>query len=184
MANFKTAWNAFWTIFKSDELAKTWNDIVANPQPALPPAATKSEATEKQEEAPSTPVKSTTKGEAVHALAILQRESRLIDFLQEDIAPYSNEQIGAAVRKVHDDAHNALEKYFKLVPIRTENEGEGVTLDKSFDSKQIRLTGKTAGEPPFHGTLLHRGWKAENITLPQRTDAVDPTVICPAEVEI
>ena len=109
MANFKTAWNAFWSIFKSDELAQTWKDIVANPQPALPPAEIKSEATEKQEEATS-PVKSTLKGEAVHALAILQRESRLIDFLQEDIAPYSNEQIGAAVRKVHDDAHNALEK--------------------------------------------------------------------------
>ena len=181
MANFKTAWNAFWSIFKSDKLAQTWKDIVANPQPALPPAEIKSEATEKQEEATS-PVKSTLKGEAVHALAILQRESRLIDFLQEDIAP--NEQIGAAVRKVHDDAHNALEKYFKLVPIRTENEGEGITLDKSFDSKQIRLTGKTAGEPPFRGTLLHRGWKAENITLPQRTDAVDPAVVCPAEVEI
>ncbi|MBO7533088.1 MAG: hypothetical protein J6T46_03810 [Victivallales bacterium] len=45
MANFKTAWNAFWSIFKSDELAKTWNDIVANPQPALPPAEIKSETT-------------------------------------------------------------------------------------------------------------------------------------------
>ena len=184
MANFKTAWNAFWTIFKSDELAKAWNDIVANPQPALPPAEPKSEPTEPQEEAPSPAVKSTVKGEAVHTLAILQRESRLIDFLQEDIAPYTNEQIGAAVRKVHDDAHNALEKYFKLAPIRMENEGDTITLDKSFDSKQIRLTGKTAGEPPFRGTLLHRGWKAENITLPQRTDAVDPAVICPAEVEI
>ena len=117
MANFKTAWNAFWTIFKSDELAKTWNDIVANPQPALPPAEPKTEPPESQEEAPIPPVKSTVKGEAVHTLAILQRESRLIDFLQEDIAPYTNEQIGAAVRKVHDDAHTALEKYFKLVPI-------------------------------------------------------------------
>ena len=184
MANFKTAWNAFWTIFKSDELAKTWNDIVANPQPALPPAEPQAEPTEPQEEAPTPAVKSTTKGEAVHTLALLQRESRLIDFLQEDIAPYTNEQIGAAVRKVHDDAHNALEKYFKLVPFRTENEGDGITLDKSFDSKQIRLTGKTAGEPPFRGTLLHRGWKAENISLPQRTDAVDPAVVCPAEVEI
>ena len=93
MANFKTAWNAFWTIFKSDELAKAWNDIVANPQPALPPAEPKSEPIEPQEETPSPTVKSTVKGEAVHTLAILQRESRLIDFLQEDIAPYTNEQI-------------------------------------------------------------------------------------------
>ena len=185
MANFKTAWNAFWSIFKSDELAKTWNDIVASPrQPALPPVENKPEQAEIQVETPVAATQATAKGEAVHALAILQRESRLIDFLQEDIAPYSNEQIGAVVRKVHDDAHNALEKYFKLTPIRTEAEGDSITLDKSFDSKQIRLTGKTVGEPPFHGHLLHRGWKAENIALPQRTDAVDPSVVCPAEVEI
>ncbi|MBP5672110.1 MAG: DUF2760 domain-containing protein [Victivallales bacterium] len=184
MANFKTAWNAFWSIFKSDDLAKTWNDIVANPQPALPPAEKEKTEAESQPQETTKPAPVTAKGEAVHTLAILQRESRLIDFLQEDIAPYSNEQIGAAVRKVHDDAHNALEKYFKLTPIRTEAEGETITLDKSFDGRQIRLTGKTAGEPPFRGQLLHRGWKAESINLPQRTDAVDPSVICPAEVEI
>ena len=185
MANFKIAWNAFWSIFKSDDLAKTWNDIVANPQPAaLPPAEKEKTEAEPQPQETTTPAPVTAKGEAVHTLAILQRESRLIDFLQEDIAPYSNEQIGAAVRKVHDDAHNALEKYFKLTPIRTEAEGETITLDKSFDGRQIRLTGKTAGEPPFRGQLLHRGWKAESINLPQRTDAVDPSVICPAEVEI
>ena len=184
MANFKTAWNAFWSIFKSDDLAKAWKDVVTNPQPALPPAEKDKPKAELQPQETAKPARSTVEGEAVHTLAILQRESRLIDFLQEDIAPYTNEQIGAAVRKVHDDAHNALEKYFKLVPIRTEAEGEAITLDKSFDGRQIRLTGKPAGEPPFRGLLLHRGWKAESITLPQRTDAVDPSVVCPAEVEI
>ena len=40
-------------------------------------------------------------------LAILQRDSRLIDFLQEDIAAYSDDQIGAAVREIHDQSRDA-----------------------------------------------------------------------------
>src|ERR1051325_6760475 len=38
---------------------------------------------------------------AAQVLAVLQRDGRLIDFLMEDIAPYSDAQIGAAVRNVH-----------------------------------------------------------------------------------
>ncbi|MCD4755860.1 MAG: DUF2760 domain-containing protein, partial [Deltaproteobacteria bacterium] len=37
----------------------------------------------------------------VQTLGLLQREGRLIDFLQEDIEPYDDAQIGAAVREVH-----------------------------------------------------------------------------------
>ena len=44
---------------------------------------------------------------ALQILAILQRDSRLIDFVMEDIAPYSDEQVGAAVRGLHDQAATA-----------------------------------------------------------------------------
>src|SRR5207253_6846543 len=37
-------------------------------------------------------------GAAVQLLAILQREGRLLDFLQEDVDGYADAQIGAAVR--------------------------------------------------------------------------------------
>src|ERR1044072_8265170 len=46
---------------------------------------------------------------AVQILAILQRDGRLIDFFTEDIAPYSDQQIGAAVRDLHQSCKNALE---------------------------------------------------------------------------
>ena len=35
---------------------------------------------------------------AVQMLALLQRDGRLIDFLTEDVAPYPDAQLGAAVR--------------------------------------------------------------------------------------
>ena len=46
-------------------------------------------------------------GERVEALGILQRDSRLIDFLMEDIASYSDEQVGAAVRELLAEPNKA-----------------------------------------------------------------------------
>src|SRR5688572_29362442 len=55
--------------------------------------------------APTPPVEATaveiieaTTDRAVQMLAMLQRDGRLIDFFTEDISPYSDAQIGAAVR--------------------------------------------------------------------------------------
>src|SRR5579862_1330026 len=54
---------------------------------------------------------------ALQMLGILQRDSRLIDFLMEDVGPYTEEQVGAAARKMHDDCRKALEQYVRLEPV-------------------------------------------------------------------
>src|SRR5947209_2001150 len=38
---------------------------------------------------------------ALGLLGVLQQEGRLLDFLEEDLAGYSDEQIGAAARGIH-----------------------------------------------------------------------------------
>ena len=38
---------------------------------------------------------------ALRLLALLQQEGRLVDFLEEDLAPYSDVQVGSAVRAIH-----------------------------------------------------------------------------------
>ena len=38
---------------------------------------------------------------ALQMLQLLQRDSRLVDFLMEDISSYTDDQIGAAVRTLH-----------------------------------------------------------------------------------
>ena len=48
---------------------------------------------------PPVPVVRTSDG-ALQILAILQRDSRLIDFLMEDVSGYSDDQVGAAVREL------------------------------------------------------------------------------------
>ena len=58
-------------------------------------------------------------------LAALQRESRLVDFLQEDFSGYSDDQIGAAVREVQRDSQKVIEHFFALRPIVAAEEGAG-----------------------------------------------------------
>ncbi len=120
---------------------------------------------------------------AVQVLSILQREGRLIDFLQEDIQSYDDAQVGAAVRGVHEGCRQALREHVTLAPVMDEPEGSTVTLESGFDTRAIRLAGHVAGDPPFHGTLRHRGWRVAQFNLPELMQAQD-RVVAAAEVEV
>ena len=127
--------------------------------------------------------------ERVHAsglqlLAILQREGRLIDFLQQDLAGFSDEEIGAAARVVHTGCRKALQHACDLEPVLEDREDTPIRVDPGFDAQRIRLTGNVTGQPPFQGTLKHHGWVAKTIRMPEVSDALDPCVIAPAEVEL
>ncbi len=50
-------------------------------------------------------------------IAILQRDARLVDFLMEDISGYADDQIGAAVRELHDQCRDSLARYITLEPV-------------------------------------------------------------------
>jgi hypothetical protein len=120
---------------------------------------------------------------ALRLLAFLQEEGRLIDFLQEDVSPYTDEQIGAATRGIHASCAKALRDTLTLERIVAGSEDAAVTIESGFDQGAIRLTGNVGGTPPFHGVLRHGGWRASRIVVPARA-GVDPAVIAPAEVEI
>jgi hypothetical protein len=121
---------------------------------------------------------------ACRIMAILQNKGRLIDFLQEDIAGYPDDQIGAAVRPIHEDCRNALGEYITLVPVMPEEEGETVVVSEGFDPSEIRLSGEVTGKAPFRGTVQHPGWKVTKINLPDQPKGQKHTIIAPAEVEI
>src|SRR3954469_7653276 len=53
----------------------------------------------------------------VRLLALLQREGRLLDFLLEDIAAATDEQIGAGVRDIHKKSKKVIEEHLTLEPI-------------------------------------------------------------------
>ncbi len=121
---------------------------------------------------------------AVQMLAILQRDGRLIDFFTEEIAPYTDAQIGAAVRDLHQSCRQALDRYFKLEPIIASDEGEPVTVHDPIDAASIKLIGNVVGSPPLRGVLRHRGWRATAVNLPPLPEGAGRAVIAPAEVEI
>lgn len=154
--------------------------------PAAPPRAAPEVAIPRPAERvrPAQPTRSAEAG-SVQMLAVLQRQGRLIDFLQEDLSMYDDAQIGAAVRTIHEGCRQALAQHVRLEPIFQEAEGSGVTVQPGFDIHAVRLTGDVVGEPPFKGALRHRGWRVASIDLPkpapgQNTDMI----VAAAEVEV
>jgi hypothetical protein len=117
-------------------------------------------------------------------LNYLQQTSRLVDFIKEDIAGFNDAQVGAAVRKIHQDCAQALEELVTIRPLKDEQEGTTVQVPKGYNPAEIKVVGKVKGEPPFTGVLVHRGLKAQKRSLPKKTGEQTPEVICPAEVEI
>lgn len=121
---------------------------------------------------------------ALHLLALLQREGRLVDFLQEDVSGFADADVGAAARVVHDGCRKVLTEYLGLEPVFPQPEGARITLPRGFDPAAVRLTGQVTGEPPFAGTLRHHGWRAAEIRLPTFPAGQDPRIVAPAEVEL
>ena len=121
---------------------------------------------------------------ALHMLALLQRDGRLVDFLMEEVGGASDADLGAGARVVHTGCRKALKEYVALEPIRTEAEGAPVVVAAGFDAQEVRLSGRVTGEPPFRGTLAHAGWRVTRIALPERAQSVNPRIVAPAEVEL
>jgi hypothetical protein len=121
---------------------------------------------------------------AVQLLAVLQREGRLVDFIEEDLTGFPDSAVGAAARTVHAGCKKAIEELFRLEPVYREAEGAQVTVGAGFDPAAVRLTGNVVGAPPFKGSLRHHGWRAKDVKLPPAPDGKDPAILAPAEVEL
>lgn len=127
---------------------------------------------------------SATEDGALLFLSLLQREGRLIDFLEQEIASFSDADVGAAARAVHEGARRMLRAHVTIAPVRTETEGTKITLETGFDAHSIKLTGNVRGAAPYVGTLKHPGWRAISVKLPHAVGEHDPKMLAPAEVEL
>ncbi len=121
---------------------------------------------------------------ALQLLSLLQRDARLIDFSMENLTGYSDAEVGAAARVVHQGCQKVFNEHFTIKPVREEREGSSITLNDGFDAAAIRVTGNVVGKTPFHGSLTHRGWRATEIRLPKIAQQHDASVLAPAEVEL
>ena len=177
------AWLCFFRVlFDGAFAARVWSARAAPELPAPPPPAA-------PESAPP-PAAATTRAplpealEALQLLSLLQREGRLVDFLQQDIASFPDADVGAAARIVHDGCRRALRAHATIEPVRSESEGARVVLAPGFAPDEVKLTGSVGGEPPYKGVLRHRGWRATRLELPRIVGGHDAHVLAPAEVEL
>jgi len=133
---------------------------------------------------PAAPVVTPADG-SLQLLGILQRDARFLDFVMENLSGYSDDQIGAAVRNLHENTRGALDKYVGLQPVIDGVEGTFTKLTGPADPNQIKLIGKVPADGKVAGgTLRHKGWKATKVDFPpvfahQKTD-----ILAPAELEI
>lgn len=118
---------------------------------------------------------------AAQLLAVLQKEGRFIDFLQEDLSSFADAQVGSVARSVQKGCRQALQQYLTLEPVLPQKEGETVTVEEGFDPHHIALVGKVEGAPPFTGVLRHHGWRLQQDQLPPLGSA---NILLPAEVEL
>jgi hypothetical protein len=120
---------------------------------------------------------------ALQLLGLLQREGRLVDFLQQDISAFPDADVGAAARVVHEGCRRALRSHANVVSVRAEAEGSTVSVSER-DLAQLKLVGNVGGSPPYRGVLRHRGWRLESFKLPTRVGEQDLSLLAPAEVEL
>lgn len=120
---------------------------------------------------------------ALQLLALLQREGRFVDFVQQDIAAFPDAEIGAAARVVHEGCRRALAQHAQIKNVRSESEGAAIVIQEP-DPSSLKLTGNVSGSAPFRGVLRHRGWRVERLELPVRVGGGDLSVVAKAEVEL
>lgn len=155
----------------------------AKPEPETVKAVAKAVAKEK----PDRPKKSLAQHHrdgSLALLALLQREGRLVDFLQEEIENYDDADIGAAVRDIHRGCAKVLKDHIQIEPVMPGAEDDKVTVPEGFDPGEVKLVGAVAGAPPFQGVLLHHGWRVTEATLPTLSSDVDRCILAPAQVEV
>ncbi|VXC68848.1 DUF2760 domain-containing protein [Massilia sp. 9I] len=178
------AFGAFFKSLGDAEFAARVRDDGVGPVAMPTPAPTAAPTAAPTPAPTAAPLRAPSAESALQLLGLFQREARLIDFTQENLSAYSDADIGAAARVVHEGCARVLREHFTIEPVRLETEGTRITLEEGFDAASVRLTGNVVGQAPFKGTLSHRGWRASKVQLPQLAEKHDARVLAPAEVEL
>ena len=124
----------------------------AAPAPAPAPAVSAPAAAPVAPVAPATPKEADTTA-ALQLLSLLQREARLVDFVQEDIAAYSDAEIGAAARVVHEGCRKVLRAHFTIAPVRSTASSTPTGSPASNRASQAWPSAVIQYRPPLFGPV-------------------------------
>ena len=133
-------------------------------------------------------IQSLTETAVLQFLRQLQEKARLLDFAMADIHKLPDVKVGAAARVVQQGVKTVLSDYFDIHSIRNEDEGSIVSIPSD---EQARLSLRILRDPSADseaaaGRLVHRGWRAQTIRLPQSTPqaAEQAQILAPAEIQL
>jgi hypothetical protein len=116
-------------------------------------------------------------------LAALQRESRLLDLIQEPLHQYTDAQVGAAARDCLEKCRGTVERMFGLRPAIESAEGAVVEIPPQASPARYQWVG-TTGQSLQRGRVVHPGWEAARCEVPQWTGGTaDRSVVAPAQIE-
>lgn len=188
LQRFSLGWRSLLRSLSDAEYAERLGNIDAR-EPALPAPVEPPEPAPPAPGEPAEPAPGLASGPgpadgALQLLNLLQREGRLVDFLQQEVSSFSDAQIGQAARVVHEGCRRTLQRYLEVEPVLEVPEGEPTTVSEGFDAQAIKLVGNVAGGAPFRGVLRHKGWRAREIRLPETLADHDFKILAPAEVEL
>lgn len=177
-ARFFFAWACFFRVLFDGAFAARAS-AVREAMPAPPPAVLPPKTAEK-----APPPDAGFEEGALALLALLQRDGRFVDFLEQDVATFSDADVGTAARVVHEGCRRALREHVTIVASCKEEEGATLEVEAGFDPNRMKLTGNVSGKGPWRGTVRHRGWIAEKMSLPEPMAGHDARALAPAEVEL
>lgn len=180
---FKVFFDVLFNAARAEQIRRVEASPPEIPAPETPPTA--EAPTPQTSPAPRAVIPPSGRSDALTLLETLQREARLIDFLQEELDSYSDQQVGSAAREIHRGCRTVLQRMFSIVPVLETAEGSPVTVQGDEGASQIRLIGNVVETRPVTGTLVHAGWRAERCELPQWIGSEEARLIlAPAEVEL
>ena len=173
-----TAFRAFFAALFNGQTEQRIALALSEAVPALEPLA------EEEKPKPQKKAEKSSQNAAITLLAALQREARFVDFVQESLDGYSDAQIGAAARSVHDDCAKVVARFFALESVIDQPDESTVEITPEAFSF-FTISGNVDQKPPFSGKLIHAGWKATALELPEWAGQPElAMLVAPAEVEV
>jgi len=123
----------------------------------------------------------TSRSDALTLLAVMQKESRILDLIFDDLDGYSDEQIGGASRQVLRDLRDCLDSHVKIESLVDKQEGDVVQIPDVASPIRWKVIGDASAQS---GTLTHAGYVAKKVALPEWTGTEEnASIIAPAEVD-
>ena len=117
----------------------------------------------------------------------MQSRGRILDFVMTDIHKLSDPQVGAASRVVHQGLRELMDDYFSVKPISSLEEGRMIPLHEEDLGRTVKLLQSRGETVPREGRLLHKGWQASQVKLPQsqrQEQGNERMVLALAEVDV